>query len=187
MSFFLVFAVAFALAMDAFGVSIGVSLSLERLTMRQTLRLASSFGLFQFVMSFLGWQAGQSVLMKHIESFDHWLAFSLLLVIGAKMIYESFKREKDSGKASADPTKGSSLLLLSVATSIDALAVGLSLAVLHLDILYPAAVIGLVAFLMTALGSKIGPLLGRLAGKRAELSGGLILILIGIKILLDHL
>jgi len=187
MNLFLVFVVALALAMDAFAVSVGISLSHETITKRQTLRLASHFGFFQFMMPLIGWYAAQNIFVKYIEPFDHWIAFGLLVIIGGKMIYESFKRGKKIKNIKADPTKGLSLLLLSVATSIDALAVGLSLAALHVAILYPAVVIGLVAFFMTVLGVKIGPLLGQLVGKRAELLGGLILILIGVKIILDHL
>lgn len=187
MNIFLVFAIALALAMDAFAVSVGISLSQEEITKRQTLRLASYFGFFQFMMPLIGWQAAQNILMKYIEPFDHWFAFSLLLVIGGKMMYESFSRGKRSKITKADLTKGLSLLLLSVATSIDALAVGLSLAALHVAVLYPAIVIGLVAFFMTVLGLKIGPFLGQLIGKRAEFLGGLVLILIGIKTLSEHL
>ncbi len=187
MNFFLVFALALALAMDAFAVSVGISLSYEKITKRQALRLASYFGFFQFMMPLVGWYAAQNILVKYIEPFDHWVAFSLLLIIGGKMIYESFKRGKKRRDINADPTKGFSLILLSVATSIDALAVGLSLAALHVAIFYPACIIGLVAFFMTVLAVKIGPFFGRLIGKRAEFLGGLVLILIGIKTLLDHL
>jgi putative Mn2+ efflux pump MntP len=187
MNFFLVLAVALALAMDAFSVSVGISLNLETVTKQQTLRLASFFGFFQFVMPLAGWYAGQNILARYIEPFDHWVAFSLLVIIGGKMIHGSFNRRKENKNIMADPTKGLSLLLLSVATSIDALAVGLSLAALQAPILYPACIIGLVAFLMTALAVKIGPFFGRIIGQRAELMGGLVLILIGIKTLLEHL
>lgn len=186
MNFFLVLVIALALAMDAFAVSVGVGLSLERITKLQTLRLALSFGSFQFLMPLVGWFAGHNIL-KYIGALDHWVAFGLLAFIGSKMIFESFRRKEISAKKSPDPTKGLSLAFLSVATSIDALAVGLSFAVLHAAILYPTIIIGLVAFLMTVLGVKMGPILGQLVGKRAELLGGLILILIGIKILLEHL
>jgi putative Mn2+ efflux pump MntP len=186
MNFFLIIVVALALAMDAFAVSVGVSLSLERITKLQTFRLAFSFGSFQFLMPLLGWSAGRNIL-NYIQTLDHWVAFGLLAFIGSKMIYDSFRRREISPEKSSDPTKGFSLLFLSVATSIDALAAGLSFAVLHLTILYPAIIIGLIAFLMTVLGVKMGPVLGRLAGKRAELLGGLILILIGVKILFEHL
>jgi putative Mn2+ efflux pump MntP len=187
MNFFLVLAVALALAMDAFAVSVGISLSLETITKQQTLRLASLFGFFQFVMPLVGWYAGQNILVRYIEPFDHWVAFSLLVIIGGKMTYESFKRGEKNKNTMSDPTKGLSLLLLSVATSIDALAVGLSLAALQVAILYPACIIGLVAFFMTILAVKIGPFFGRIIGQRAELMGGLILILIGVKTLLEHL
>jgi len=185
---FIVFGVALALAMDAFAVSVGVSLSLEGISKRQTFRLAFSFGFFQFMMPIAGWLAGNSML-QYMQAIDHWVAFGLLLFVGVKMIYESFKRGKKTkeGNVNVDPTKGLSLLTLSVATSIDALAVGLSFAALHEPILYPAVVIGLVAFLMTVLGTKLGPLLGQLIGKRAEIAGGLILIIIGAKILSEHL
>jgi len=137
-------------------------------------------------MPLVGWFAGNTV-QKYIQAFDHWVAFGLLAFIGGKMIFESFKRKETPAERSSDSTKGLSLFFLSVATSIDALAVGLSFAVLHVIILYPAIIIGLVAFLMTILGVKIGPILGQLVGKRAELLGGLILIFIGVKILFEHL
>jgi len=187
MNFFIIIAIALALAMDAFAVSVGISLSLKRLTKRQTLRLAFFFGFFQSMMSLLGWFAARNVIMKYIELFDHWIAFSLLIAIGVKMIYESFKREKKSKKNMDDPTKGLFIFVLSIATSIDALVVGFSLAALQVAILYTSVVIGLIAFLMTIIGVKIGPLFGQMVGKRAELLGGLILILIGVKILLEHL
>jgi putative Mn2+ efflux pump MntP len=186
MNLLVVFGVALSLALDAFAVSVGISLSQKGITRSQTLRLAFSFGLFQFAMPVIGWLAGKSIL-KLIKDVDHWVAFGLLVLIGSKMIYESFKRGAKKEKADSDPTKGGSLLMLSIATSIDALAVGLSLAALHLEILYPAAIIGIVAFILTYTGAKIGPVLGQVVGKRAELSGGLILILIGIKILFEHL
>ena len=137
-------------------------------------------------MPILGWSAGQSD-QKYIQSFDHWVAFGLLLLIGGKMIYESFEFGKKGKKYDSDPTKGLSLLLLSVATSIDALAVGLSIALLGVGIIYPAVVIGLVAFVLTLVGMKIGALLGNLVRKRGELLGGVILILIGVIILFEHL
>ena len=186
MSILLVLGIAFALAMDAFAVSLGLGLSLKPATGGQTFRLAFHFGLFQFLMPVVGWAAGET-LIHHIEKYDHWVAFVLLLGVGGKMIYESFRPEKDSGSGRSDPTRGASLLVLSVATSLDALAVGLSLAALRVDIVFPAVVIGIVAFAMTVAGMKIGPSLGKIIGRRAELLGGVILILIGIKILVDHL
>jgi len=185
MNFFLVFGVAFALAMDALAVAVGVSLNLKGMSRRQVFRLAFHFGFFQFMMPILGWLAGQR-LFSYIHAFDHWVAFGLLLFIGGRMAFESFRASEKTEIKVADPTKGASLFILSLATSIDALAVGLSFAALHQAILYPAIVIGIICFLITVIGTKIGSLLGRLIGKRAELAGGLILIGIGIKILVGH-
>jgi manganese efflux pump family protein len=186
MNIWIVLAVALALAMDAFAVSLGLGLSLRPATGGQTFRLAFHFGLFQFLMPIIGWAAGESF-VKYIGAYDHWVAFGLLIAVGGKMIIESFRREEEVKIKKPDPTRGLSLLILAIATSLDALAVGLSLAALHVAIIFPAAVIGIVAFTMTVLGIKIGPLLGKVIGKRAELLGGIILILIGIKILADHL
>jgi len=186
MNFFLVLAIALALAMDAFAVSMGLSLSLGKMTKSQTFRLSFHFGFFQFMMPVVGWVAGKN-LLRYIQIYDHWVAFGLLLIIGGKMIYESFSRKEIRKIRSSDPTRGFFLLMLSVATSIDALALGVSLAALHVSIVYPAIIIGLVAFSMSVIGIKIGPLLGIVVGKRAELLGGLILVLIGAKILSEHL
>jgi putative Mn2+ efflux pump MntP len=185
-SILLILGVALGLAMDAFAVSLGLGLSLKPVTSIQTFRLAFHFGLFQFIMPILGWTAGDS-LVRHIEKYDHWVAFALLLGVGGKMIYESLEPEKESAAERSDPTRGISLLVLSVATSIDSLAVGLSLAALRVAIVYPAIIIGIVAFTMTVIGMKIGPAVGRIIGRKAELLGGLVLILIGIRILADHL
>ena len=186
MNIFLVLSIALALAMDAFAVSVGISLQRKGLSKSQVFRLAFGFGCFQFLMPLLGWLVGQTVI-DSIKSIDHWVAFGLLSVIGAKMIFESFKSETSNSNQEKDPTKGFVLLLLSVATSIDALAVGLSFAVLDLPVLVPVLIIGIVAFIMTIIGTKVAHLFGRLLGKRAELIGGCVLILIGIKILFDHL
>lgn len=186
MDLILVLPVALALAMDAFAVSVSVSVSQKGLSGVQTFRLASSFGSFQFLMPVLGWLAGQAIL-DVIKAVDHWVAFGLLVLIGTKMIHESFKGLEKPNKPEVDQTRGFVLILLSVATSIDALAVGLSFATLEQPVLYPSIIIGVVAFLMTVIGTKIGPLFGRVVGKRAELLGGLILILIGVKILIEHL
>lgn len=186
MNFFLVIPVALALAMDAFAVSIGLSVLPEGLKRGQSLRLASFFGLFQFLMPLAGWLAGQGFL-DEMQDVDHWVAFGLLLLIGGRMMVEAFRNRGAIKKVIGDPTKGLTLILLSVVTSIDALAVGVSFAAIQQKILYPSIVIGSVAFLMTLFGTKIGPLIGRIAGRWAEFSGGLVLIIIGIKILAEHL
>jgi putative Mn2+ efflux pump MntP len=186
MNLFLVIPVALALAMDAFAVSVGLSVLPEGLKRIQSLRLAVFFGFFQFLMPQVGWLLGQGFL-DNIRDVDHWVAFGLLLFIGGKMVVESFRKQGMVKIISSDPTKGITLILLSVATSIDAFAVGLSFAAIHQKILYPSAIIGAVAFMMTLVGTKIGPAIGKIAGKRAELLGGLILIFIGVKILTEHL
>jgi len=186
MDFVVVLGMAVALAMDCFAVSLGLSCGREKLSGGQTFRLALSFALFQFAMPVIGWFAGEN-LLRYIEGFDHWIAFGLLVLVGGKMIYESLRAEKDADRRPSDPTRRLSIVILSVATSIDALAVGLSLAFLRTNIFYPAAIIGIICFALTVAGSKLGPVVGGIAGKRAELAGGLILVAIGIKILVEHL
>ena len=182
----LLLALAAALAMDAFAVSLAISLLLGRPSGAQTFRLAFSFGLFQFAMPVAGWFAGRGI-RAYIEGVDHWIAFGLLLFIGGRMLRSAGRLDRDGGCPPCDPTCGASLLILSVATSVDALAAGLSLSFLGVEVAIPAMVIGAVAFLLTALGMRIGPLAGRLFGRRAEIAGGLILIAIGAGILVDHL
>ena len=186
MNFIIILAIALALAMDAFAVAVGVSLSLKKIEGGQIFRLSFHFGFFQLMMPIVGWLAGRS-LLKYIQAYDHWVAFGLLSIIGIKMIYDSLTHQEEKKYSRSDPTRGLSLVVLSVATSIDALAVGLSLAAIQVAIIYPALVIGLVAFLVTVVGLKIGPWLKLIVGKGAEFLGGLILILIGLKILLEHL
>lgn len=186
MSIVLVLGLAVALAMDCFAISLGLACGQKGLTMRQAVRMAFFFGAFQCGMPVLGWFAGENV-VRLMAGFDHWVAFGLLAAIGGRMIYESFGLSDEEKACRPDQTRGARLLILSVATSIDALAVGLSLGVIKAGIFYPAAVIGIVCFAMTILGAKLGPVVGRVAGKRAELLGGLILIGIGLKILIGHL
>jgi manganese efflux pump family protein len=184
MAWWTILALALALAMDAFAVSISVGGVLGRLTFRHVFRLAWHFGLFQFFMPLIGWAAGLTV-EKWIASYDHWVAFGLLAFVGGKMVYESF--EHRPAEQRRDPTRGWSLVVLSLATSIDALAVGLSMAMLKVRVWVPCVIIGVVAATMTVLGMAIGDRLGKKLGRRMELIGGLILIAIGLKILVPHL
>jgi len=177
--------ISLALAVDAFAVTVGLACSLNGLNRRQVFRLAFSFGFFQFLMPILGWLIGDQ-LLKLISRYDHWVAFGLLLLVGVKMVVESFRSEEEKYKDN-DPTKGWPLLILALATSLDALATGLSLPVLGLNLWVASPVIGLTAFALTVLASRIGPAMGRVFGRRAELAGGLILVMIGLKILFDHL
>jgi len=186
MSFVFILGIAVALAMDCFAVTMGLACGARGLTMKQAVRMAAAFGAFQFVMPVAGWFAGDR-LLGLIRSFDHWVAFGLLVMIGGRMIYESLGLSDEEKAGRPDQTLGTRLVLLALATSIDALAVGLSLGVIRTNILYPAAIIGVTSFVLTVVGAKLGPVVGRIAGRRAELLGGLILIGIGIKILIEHL
>ena len=177
--------IAVGLAMDAFAVAIGVGLNTPHVSRRTTFRLAWHFGLFQFLMPIIGWLAGRSI-ERWISGVDHWIAFGLLVAIGGHMIYQAVWGDEEV-RAAKDPTRGASLVVLSVATSIDALAVGLSLALLGIEIWYPAVVIGVVAFAFTAVGLHLGRRFGALFGRRMEIVGGLILIGIGVNILVEHL
>jgi len=179
--------IAVGLAMDAFAVAIATGIVLGTVSGRQTFRLAFHFGLFQFLMPVVGYLAGMTV-ERYIEGYDHWLAFVLLVYIGGKMVYEGGWGGGREGNGGKDPTRGMSLVLLSVATSIDALAVGISLGVLRNDgIIYPGVVIGLVACTFTAAGLHLGKRLGAAFGRRMEVVGGFVLVGIGVKIVLDHL
>jgi len=179
-------AIAVALAMDAFAVAIVTGLTVKPLTRRHVFRLAFHFGLFQFFMPIIGWAAGTAI-QKHIADFDHWVAFGLLSFIGGKMIWGSLSGDSRNSDSRNDPTSGWQLIVLSIATSIDALAVGLSLGLIGSAIIKPAVIIGMVAAGFTAIGMALGRQIGSVWGKRVEIAGGLILIAIGIKIVIDHL
>jgi len=178
--------IAVGLAMDAFAVAVAAGLTLPRVTSRHVFRLAWHFGFFQFLMPGLGWLAG-STISTYIAAADHWVAFGLLVLIGGKMLYEAFRGRKHKTKTNSDPTKGLMLIALSVATSIDALAVGLSMAFLEVSIWLPSVVIGLVAGVMTMIGIRFGARLGAGWQRRAEVAGGIVLLLIGLRVLLSHL
>jgi putative Mn2+ efflux pump MntP len=177
--------IAVGLAMDALAVAVTTGIVLGRVSGRQTFRLAWHFGLFQFLMPVIGWQVGLSV-ERYISGYDHWLAFALLGFIGGKMIFEA-ARGGAADRAVADPTRGFSLVFLSMATSVDALAVGLSLGVLRIRIWYPAVIIGAVAGVLTAIGMHLGAPLGNRLGRKMEVFGGAILVGIGCYILYRHL
>jgi putative Mn2+ efflux pump MntP len=183
MTFWYLIMLAVGLAMDAFAVSVAAGIQVTKLDSGHVARLALSFGFFQFMMPVLGWLAGRG-LSRWLSAFDHWIAFGLLAVIGGKMIWESFRAPECEVK---DPTRGWRLLTLSIATSIDALAVGLSLALLDVSIWIPSLVIGVVAALLSTLGAIAGSRLGCRFGLWVERFGGLVLIGIGVKILADHL
>jgi putative Mn2+ efflux pump MntP len=180
-----VLGIAVALAMDAFAVAIGASVVLGRPDARQVFRMTFHFGLFQALMPVLGWAAGLTV-AHAIQAVDHWIAFGLLALVGGHMIREGLAGSHPE-QPCADPTRGLTLVVLAIATSIDALAVGLSLALVGVSIAYPAVVIGLVAAAFTFVGLRIGTAVGTRIGHRASVAGGLILLLIGLRILNEHM
>ena len=187
MSLSTILIIALALAVDAFAVALAAGISLPWVGKRHTFRLAWHFGLFQAGMNIIGWGAGLSV-RSLIERFDHWLAFVLLAIVGGRMIVEALGLKDEGGVETKDPTRGRTLMLLSVATSIDSLAVGLSFAVLKISVWFPALVIGVVASLLTGIGLHLGRIVGSASrlGAKVEVAGGLVLIAIGIRLLHEH-
>lgn len=175
---------AIGLAMDAFAVSMAIGMNSkkeERLGM--ALKSGIFFGGFQGVMPLIGWLLGISF-SGYIEKADHWIAFALLLFIGGKMIYESLKKEEDEEEAKDYSNK--EFFILAVATSIDALAVGISFACLNVNIVLSAAIIALVTLILSYMAVYLGKVLGEMVKSKAEILGGIILVAIGIKILLEH-
>ena len=182
MDIFTVILIAIGLAMDAFAVSIAKGISVTKDKMRAAILLASLFGGFQALMPVIGWLAGLG-LEDIITGIDHWIAFGLLGFIGAKMIYDTTKSEDGKGEE-VTLIVG---LTLAVATSIDALMVGLSFAFLETPILVPILIIGLVTFVLSYVGVIFGSKMGSIFGKKIKIIGGVILILIGVRILIEHL
>jgi putative Mn2+ efflux pump MntP len=175
--------IAIGLAMDAFAVSIAKGITVDHNRRKTALIMASFFGGFQMLMPAIGWLVGLSF-KDIIMGVDHWIAFGLLTLIGLKMIYDATKKTKEK---IAERLKLHSLLILAVATSIDALMVGLSFAFLQSSVLEPILVIGLVTFLFSVAGFFFGCSLARVFGNKIKIVGGLILIAIGLRILLEHL
>lgn len=189
MTHFYIWFLAFALAMDCFAVSIASGVVLRRFRWKPMLAMVLLFGFFQGLNPLLGW-AATDCFRYVIEEVDHWIAFSILAFLGVRMIMDSFKEEEDKV---LNPRKLGVIFTLAIATSIDALAVGVSFSCMGIvslrELLYPLAVIGFVSSLMSAVGLFVGVSFGKgFARKlRAELWGGIILILIGIKVLVEHL
>jgi manganese efflux pump family protein len=175
---------AVGLAMDCFAVSLGIGTTRQACTPRPIFRLAFHFGLFQSLMPLLGWFGGSRVAYL-IGGVDHWIAFVLLGWVGGRMIRSGVDHDAES--YACDPSRGRTLVLLSIATSLDALAVGLSLAMLRVDILPPVLMIGVITALISVLGLRLGSRLGEAFGKRTEIVGGVILIGIGLRVLMGHL
>lgn len=177
-----------SLSMDAFAVSLCQGLSMPRLNWRHAAVIALFFGGFQALMPAIGWLLG-SQFAGYIQSFDHWVAFVLLLLIGGNMVREAFssEEEEEDGCSAGERLDLKRLFLMAVATSIDALAIGVTFAFLEVKILEAASVIGVTTFVISLAGVAIGNYFGTRYQKRAEITGGVILILLGTKILLEHL
>lgn len=175
--------IAVGLSMDAFAVSICKGLSVKELKLKHALICGLYFGGFQALMPLLGYLLG-SGFQQYITAFDHWIAFVLLVLIGANMIRESFSKEEEKQSASFSPK---TMLPLAIATSIDALAVGVTFAFLQTEIVSSISIIGVTTFILSAIGVKIGNIFGSKYKSKAEFFGGVVLVLMGIKILLEHL
>ena len=170
--------------MDAFAVSLGVGTSGQARDLRSRFRMAFHFGIFQSLMTLLGWLLG-STIANFINDFDHWVALALLSYVGVTMIRSGLNKTSD--RITADPSRGRTLVMLCVATSLDALAVGLSMAMIHAPVVMPSLVIGLVCMTLSGIGLVTGTHLGEVFGKRMEVLGGIILIGIGLEIVASHL
>ncbi|MDA8164167.1 MAG: manganese efflux pump MntP family protein [Desulfobacteraceae bacterium] len=185
MSLAAILLIALALAVDAFAVALAAGVGLPRVGVRRTFRLAWHFGFFQAAMNVIGWAAGLTI-RPFMAAFDHWLAFFLLAAVGGRMIWEALR--EGEAERHPDPTRGRTLVILSIATSIDSLAVGISFSLLAASIWRPALIIGLVAALLTGIGLHLGRAVRTATplGRRAEVLGGLVLVGIGLQILHEH-
>lgn len=188
MGFVELFLIGVGLSMDAFAVSICKGLGMRRLNMRQALVIGLFFGGFQALMPLIGWALGTQ-LADFITPIDHWIAFILLVLIGGKMLFDAFSGgdEEDAGEPKDARLDFKELLMLAIATSIDALAVGITFAFLGVNIVVAIAVIGVTTFVLSVVGVAVGHAFGARYEKGATIAGGIVLILIGCKILLEHL
>jgi putative Mn2+ efflux pump MntP len=175
--------IAIGLSFDTFAVSVSTGLTISQIKFWQAIRIAIVLAIFQVLMPFLGWLGGTQV-ERYIRNFDHWIAFGLLSILGIKMIVETFKNAEEK---KFNPLLLSVLVVMAIATSIDALVVGISFALLNTNIYFAISVIGTVTFLVAMIGMLLGKNVNGKFGKKAQIIGGLILIGIGLKILLSHL
>ena len=184
MEFLTIFLIAIGLSMDSFAVSITSGLVLSRIDFKNAAKIAFSLGFFQALMPTLGWLIGIKI-QSYIESFDHWIAFGLLFIIGIKMILESLK--SDENDKNFNPLNPKILLMISLATSIDALVVGISFAFIEYKWFLSGMIIGATTFIISMLGILFGKKMGSRFGNKMEILGGLILIFLGTRILFQHL
>lgn len=189
MSLIGIFLTSLGLSMDAFAVAISKGITMKKLNVKNAIKIAVFFGFFQGFMPFIGWMVGVRF-SDYVMKFDHWIAFILLSLIGGKMVYEAYKSKDECAVDTAidkqENLDSRELLLLAVATSIDALAVGVSFAFLKVEIVKSVIIIGVVTLIISFTGVVMGRRLGCLFQKKAETFGGVMLILIGLKILFEH-
>lgn len=174
--------IAIGLAMDAFTVAVTSGIIIKNDIKRNAFRVGLYFGLFQAIMPLIGWFIGLQF-KEYITMIDHWIAFGLLGFLGLKMIYESFKEEESKD---FNPSDNKTLIILAIATSIDALIVGITFAFMEISIVTAVTIIGVITFILSYAGVYIGRYFGQLLNRKAELLGGIILIIIGIKIVVEH-
>ncbi len=184
MSFITIILLAIALAMDAFAVSIASGIAIKNMSIKNSFIIASWFGIFQAVMPLLGWLGGIR-LQGFISGVDHWIVFGLLLFIGSRMIYEAFRIGNVENRS--NPMDTAVLFSLSIATSIDAFAAGVSFALLHVAVVAPVIIIGIITFIMSFTGVWIGDRGAHFFEKKMEVAAGIVLIAIGIKVLISHI
>jgi putative Mn2+ efflux pump MntP len=180
------FFIAVGLSMDALAVSMCKGLEMKKLDFQRVMLIALAFGFFQSLMPLIGWLIGVQF-AKLIQAYDHWVAFILLAAIGSKMLYEAFQQQHDDACPLDDRLDVKELLILSVATSIDALVVGITFAFLEVNIAHSVGFIGVITFIICFVGVYLGHRFGSMFNEKAEIFGGVVLIGIGLKILLEHL
>lgn len=178
-----IFLVGVGLAMDAFAVSICKGLAMKKLDWKKAIIIALYFGIFQAVMPIIGYFLG-TTFESLVTQIDHWIAFILLGIIGINMIKEAFSKESENVN---DKVDFKTMIILAIATSIDALAIGITFAFFKTNLLLAVIIIGIITFMLSLIGVKIGNKFGNKYEKKAEIFGGVILILIGVKILIEHL
>lgn len=186
MGFLELFLIGVGLSADAFSVSVCKGLNMRKLNLGHAYIIALFFGGFQAIMPLIGYLLGTSF-SEYIETFDHWIAFALLAFIGGKMVIEAIKEKDEDQEEKTDVLKMGELTILAVATSIDALAVGITFAFLKVNIFFSILIIGVTTFALSLGGVLLGNRFGAKYKNKAEIAGGVILILIGLKILLEHL
>ena len=186
MTLFDIFLLGLALSVDAFVVSFSYGLVLKPHRMSNGLKLGAATGFFQFLMPVIGWYGARSI-NRYIESIDHWLAFFVFLALGVKIINDALYEEAEEKQPLQKKLTLQALFMIGIATSIDALAVGVTFAFLNVNILWAVTFIGVITFILSSIGVKVGHVFGLRYKGKAEFTGGLILVLMGCKILLEHL